>query len=80
MKTLTKRHRPRSIGAYVRSIPAGDLVELLGEIRDGAAPAAADLPAQCGHCGPGRLIDLPDGRTARCPVCHPGARRTARTA
>lgn len=78
LKTLTKRHRPRSIGAYVRGIPAADLTELLAEIRDhDQSTAGPGLPEPCGTCGPGRLLETPDGRAKRCPRCHPGARRTA---
>lgn len=33
--------------------------------------AAAALPQPCGKCGPNRLVDLDDGRVARCPDCHP---------
>lgn len=79
LKTVTKRYRPRSVGAYIRGMRKGDLRELLGELRDAQVPApGTGLPDTCGKCGPGRLIQLSDGRARRCPDCHPGAaRRTA---
>jgi hypothetical protein len=30
-----------------------------------------EIPASCGSCGPNRQIELPSGRLARCPNCHP---------
>lgn len=77
LKTITQRHRPRSVGAYVRGMRKPDLRELLAEYRDARQPANPGLPAPCGECGPGRLIERADGRPARCPTCHPGARKTA---
>ncbi|GIE29995.1 hypothetical protein Ait01nite_030400 [Actinoplanes italicus] len=78
LKTVAKRYRPRSLGAYVRGMRKGDLRELLGEHRDTHSPSGPGMPDQCGKCGPGRLIPLDDGRAKRCPTCHPGvARKTA---
>ena len=39
--------------------------------RSAGRDAAAALPPPCGQCGPNRLIELADGRAARCPNCHP---------
>jgi hypothetical protein len=79
LKTVTKRYRPRSVGAYIRGMRKDDLRELLAEHRDAHRPApGAGMPDPCGKCGPGRLIPLDDGRAKRCPTCHPGVvRRTA---
>jgi hypothetical protein len=80
IKTVTQRHRPRSIGAYIRGIPPEDLRELAAELREAKAPPPAALRPQCGQCGPNRLIEAPNGTVTRCPACHPRARQARRTA
>lgn len=72
IQTIKDRFHPRSLGAYLRAMPTADLTDLLDEIR-AAQRTAATLPPPCGECGPGRLVELPDGRAARCPRCHPRA-------
>ncbi|MFG2059691.1 hypothetical protein ACGFI9_37335 [Micromonospora sp. NPDC048930] len=69
IKAIKTRFAPRSVGAYIRSLPDDDLAELLDEIRTDRRPASS-LPPQCGQCGPNRQIEI-DGRIRRCPTCHP---------
>jgi hypothetical protein len=68
-----RRHRPRNLAGYLRRMAeAGDLAPLLAERHQhhaGAPVAVVDPP--CGQCGPNRLVELADGRAARCPTCHP---------
>lgn len=52
--------RPRASGASGRPAPTG--------------PAVRAVPEWCGECHEGtRMLDLDDGRVARCPRCHPNA-------
>lgn len=73
IRTIKERHRPRSLGAYIRAMSDDDLTELLAEIRADRRPPPGGLPTQCGRCGPGRLIELTNGQVTRCPDCHPRA-------
>ena len=64
--------------AYLRTaIGNGDGSELIAQARRGLAAVNAaapppDRPGWCRKCDPRtRLIELPDGRVARCPECHP---------
>lgn len=68
-----RRHRPHNLAGYLRRMAeAGDLAPLLAERHpppQHASVAVVDPP--CGQCGPNRLVELDDGRAARCPTCHP---------
>jgi hypothetical protein len=67
---VNRRHAPQKLIGYLRRMAGeGDLAPLLAERHP---PAAVDLEPPCGHCGPGRLVEVDDGRAAaRCPRCHP---------
>jgi len=80
LSIVTRRHRPRSVDAYVRGIPREDLSELLDEIRHSPNEIPVALRPQCGKCGPNRLVETPKGGVARCPDCHPRASQARRSA
>jgi hypothetical protein len=80
LSIVTKRHRPRSVGAYVRGIPREDLSDLLDELRHAPNAIPTALRPQCGKCGPNRLVETRNGGVARCPDCHPGAPQARRSA
>lgn len=76
---VQRRHRPKRLAGYLRRMAeGGDLAPLLAErhqARPADPPPPTGLEPPCGDCGPGRLIELDDGRAARCPNCHPSTRR-----
>ena len=82
----------RNLVPYLAAMKEGDLADIVGAVMDAtdrttqtddhepaSRPALAVVPPWCGACESDdhRFIDLPDGRVARCPRCHPNATRNA---
>ena len=69
---VNRRYAPKKLIGYLRRMAdEGDLAALLAERHPPAPRAGPTLDPPCGSCGPSRLVDLEDGRVARCPRCHP---------
>jgi hypothetical protein len=75
----------RSPVRYLESMKEGDLADIVAAVLnrtdntetrqpepDGHEKPASGRPPWCGQCHePTRMVDLLDGRVARCPACHP---------
>lgn len=81
----------RSPVRYLEAMKEGDLADIVSAVidrtdnTDSQEPnpptkerPAGGRPPWCGKCHePTRMIDLLDGRVARCPICHPSKQESA---
>lgn len=66
-------HQPRSIGAYIRSMPVEDLADKLSELRE--QRKVPGLPPWCGSCDEDARMEYREVygqmRRVKCRRCHP---------
>lgn len=78
----------RNLVPYLDGMREGDLADIVAAVMNATdqadappttRPALAAVPPWCGHCDAEntRLVELDDGRVARCPRCHPNRTREA---
>lgn len=69
-----ERTRRVGLGWWRTVAKNGDLAAIVKGARDQLArePPTGPVPSSsCGQCNTNRQVELPDGRMARCPRCHP---------
>jgi len=73
--------RGRPVGAwhrYIERFSDDQLIDAFHRVTQ-QPKDRPETPPKCGECGPQRMVELPAGRLARCPRCHPLAVRNAAT-